>query len=227
MKASSPLVYLVVVLLLSSGTAGCRSIKTETSDPARIEPSLKLEAEPSPPVQEGTASWYGPGFHGKKTSNQETYNMYDMTAAHQTLPFETHVRVTNLNNGRSVIVRINDRGPFVKDRIIDLSFSAAQALDMLNTGTAPVRLEILLDRSPPLSSQKFAVQVGSFSTEANAEALKDELKSGYQGVYVKEFQTSQQIYYRVRIKAENREDAQKLALRLQAAGYTAIVLEEQ
>ncbi len=219
MKANALLAPLAAALILCLGTAGCRSVKTETSAPAKIGPS--------PPVQEGIASWYGPGFQGKKTSNKEIYNMYDMTAAHQTLPFETHVRVTNLNNGHSVIVRINDRGPFVKDRIIDLSFSAAQAIDMLNSGTAPVRLETLLDRSPPQTSLKFTVQVGSFTTEANALALKNVLKTEYQDVYVKKFRTSHQIYYRVRIKAETREDAQELTRRLQAAGYTAIVLEEQ
>ncbi|NOR14684.1 MAG: septal ring lytic transglycosylase RlpA family protein [Candidatus Aminicenantes bacterium] len=227
MKTNALLAPLAAALILCLGAAGCRSVKTEISAPAKMEPSPPAEVGPAPPFQEGIASWYGPGFHGKKTSNKETYNMYDMTAAHQTLPFETHVRVTNLSNSRSVIVRINDRGPFVKDRIIDLSFAAAQALDMHNTGTAPVRLEILLDRSPPLSSLKFSVQVGSFTTEANALALKDELKTGYQDVYVKKFQTSHKIYFRVRIKAETREAAQKLALRLQAAGYTAIVLEEQ
>ena len=77
------------------------------------------------------ASWYGPGFHGKTTSNKEIYDMYDMTAAHRTLPFGTHLIVTNLQNDRSVTVRINDRGPFVKDRIIDLSYAAACQLDML------------------------------------------------------------------------------------------------
>lgn len=91
----------------------------------------------------GRASWYGPNFHGKKTSNGETYSMWQMTAAHKTLPMNTVVRVTNKNNGRSVVVRINDRGPFVNTRIIDLSKKAANELDMIKTGTAPVRLEIL------------------------------------------------------------------------------------
>lgn len=91
----------------------------------------------------GIASWYGPQFHGKKTSNGEIYNMHSMTAAHKTLPMNTILRVTNLNNGRQTIVRINDRGPFVNNRIIDLSKSAAAQIDMLKKGTAPVRLEVL------------------------------------------------------------------------------------
>ena len=81
-------------------------------------------------IQTGQASWYGPGFHGQKTSNREIYNMYDMTAAHKALPFGTYVMVTNLNNDKSITVRINDRGPFVKGRIIDLSYAAAKMLDI-------------------------------------------------------------------------------------------------
>lgn len=92
---------------------------------------------------QGTASWYGPNFHGKKTSNGETYNMNAMTAAHKTLPMNTMVKVINLKNNKSTIVRINDRGPFVAGRIIDLSKAAASAIDMLGSGTAPVRLEVV------------------------------------------------------------------------------------
>jgi rare lipoprotein A len=126
----------------------------------------------------GRASWYGPKFHGRLTSNGETYNMYDLTAAHKTLPMNTVVRVTNRNNGKSTIVRINDRGPFVANRIIDLSKKAASNLGMIGTGTAPVRLEILgfaeegttriadlkaLKRGPKEKVMaSFAVQIGSF-----------------------------------------------------------------
>ncbi len=91
----------------------------------------------------GIASYYGPGFHGKKTANGERFNMYELTAAHKTLPFNTRVRVTNLNNKKSVIVRINDRGPYKKGRIIDLSKGAAKKIDLLQTGTAKVKVEIL------------------------------------------------------------------------------------
>jgi len=233
MKTNSISALLIAALILCWGAAGCRSIKTDTSDATKIEPSPSLEPptpakeQPASPVFEGVASWYGPGFHGKKTSNREIYDMNDMTAAHQTLPFETHVMVTNLDNGRTVVVRINDRGPFVKDRIIDLSYAAAKVLDMIDSGTAPVRLEILLDRSPPLSSQKFSVQVGSFTAEKNALALQDKLITKYKDAYIKEYRTPHLVYYRVRIKADTREEAQALAQRLKAAGYTVIVLEEQ
>lgn len=94
-------------------------------------------------VETGYASWYGPGFHGKRTASGEVYNMYAMTAAHRRLPFGTIIRVTNLDNGRSVKVRINDRGPFKKGRILDLSYEAARRLGMLRTGVAHVRIEVI------------------------------------------------------------------------------------
>ena len=94
-------------------------------------------------VERGTASWYGPGFHAERTSSGEPYDMYGMTAAHKTLPIPAYARITNLQNGRSVVVRINDRGPFVGERIVDLSYTAAWKLDMLRTGTAPVELRVL------------------------------------------------------------------------------------
>jgi len=91
----------------------------------------------------GKASWYGPGFHGRLTANGERYNQNAMTAAHRHLRFGTRVKVTNLNNGRSVIVRINDRGPFIKGRVIDLSAAAARSLNMIHSGVAPVEVKIL------------------------------------------------------------------------------------
>jgi rare lipoprotein A len=94
-------------------------------------------------VLSGVASWYGPGFHGRTTANGERYNMNELTAAHKSLKFGTKVRVTNENNGKSVVVRINDRGPYVGSRIIDLSKGAAQAIDMIGSGTASVKVEVL------------------------------------------------------------------------------------
>jgi rare lipoprotein A len=241
MKPEHRLLLLSVILFLACAAFGCRSVSSEPALPTKTEPAPPKEqptttktahptstkAEPLVPYQEGIASWYGPGFQGKKTSSKEIYNMHDLTAAHQSLPFETNVMVTNLRNGRSVIVRINDRGPFVKDRVIDLSLAAAKVLDMVDQGTAPVRLDILTDRSPPLDSVKFSVQIGSFSTKKNALALKEKLIKDFPGVYIADFRTSTQVYYRVQVKAKTREEAQKIAGSLQAAGYTVIVLEEQ
>lgn len=139
-------------------------------------------------VEEGVASWYGSDFHGKKTSNGEKYDMYGMTAAHKLLPFNTRVRVTNLSNGKSIIVRINDRGPFVGDRVIDLTHSGAKAIDMLGPGTARVRIEAI-GTTPTadtgIHKGPFFVQIGAFSSQANAQKLVDRMRSaGYQSRYV-------------------------------------------
>ena len=125
----------------------------------------------------GIASWYGRDFHGKKTSNGERYNMYDMTAAHKTLPMNTMVKVTNLNNFKSAVVRINDRGPFVKTRIIDLSYAAASRLGVIAHGTAPVRLEIVgfkgvINRNKNIvqsvNINSYMVQIGAFRKKEGA-----------------------------------------------------------
>jgi rare lipoprotein A len=138
----------VVAVALATAVAGCGLFgKRKPPRPAPV-----AIAEPGSREQ-GIASWYGPGFHGRRTANGEIYNQFAMTAAHQTLPADTRVRVTNLTNGRSVVVRINDRGPFVDDRIIDLSYAAAREIEMIGPGTAPVRLEVLapdwIEPAPP------------------------------------------------------------------------------
>jgi peptidoglycan lytic transglycosylase len=176
-------------------------------------------------VQTGIASWYGPEFHGKSTSSKEIYDMNDLTAAHNTLPLGTHVVVTNLTNSRSVTVRINDRGPFAKNRVIDLSYAAAKALDMIGPGTAPVRIEVLRDISPPASSLTFSVQVGAFVSKDNAVRLSGELERSFAGVYMATFETAQQTYYRVRIKAATRQEAEAIAGSLLEKGYTGIIFE--
>jgi len=135
--------------------------------------------------QEGVASWYGKKFHGKLTSNGETYDMYDMTAAHKTLPLPSTVRVTNLRNGKSVVVRVNDRGPFVDNRLIDMSYAAAQKLDMVQSGTTLVRVEALdgvrRQNTPQAATNSYGtvyVQLGAFGERANAERLRDRVTAG-------------------------------------------------
>jgi len=118
--------------------------------------------------EQGVASWYGPGFDGKRTASGEVYDMDDMTAAHQRLPFGTRVQVHNLDNGLRTEVRINDRGPFVDDRIIDLSMAAAREIEMLGPGTARVRISVV-EMSAMLTCSM--VQVGAFADAANAESV--------------------------------------------------------
>jgi rare lipoprotein A len=135
-------------------------------------------------VERGVASWYGPTFHGVSTAMGETYDMYGMTAAHKTLPLPCFARVTNLRNGRSVVVRINDRGPFVANRLIDLSYTAAAKLDMLREGTTLVEVRVLtpgqpasdtLTRSAESPAQQLYIQAGAFADEANARNLVERL----------------------------------------------------
>lgn len=152
--------------------------------------------------ERGLASWYGRKFQGRRTSSGETYDMYRMTAAHRTLPLPSYVRVTNLDNGRQVIVRINDRGPFHSDRLIDLSYAAAMRLDMIGKGTAPVLLEAVEPGEQTVTQAKdpaLYLQAGAFSEARNAQALADRLRSyGLERVFVA-LSDDPEPLYRVRI----------------------------
>lgn len=151
-------------------------------------------------IEEGIASWYGKDFHGKKTANGERYNMYGMTAAHRILPFGTKVRVTNLQNGKKVVVRVNDRGPFVANRIIDLTQSAASQLGMIGTGTARVRVESI-DVVPSIKNGdmkgSFYVQVGAFSVRANADKLLKSIQA--KGMKARAYYSDYVHFWRVQI----------------------------
>jgi rare lipoprotein A len=157
-------------------------------------------------LERGVASWYGPGFHAATTSNGERYDMYAMTAAHTTLPLPSYVQVTNLRNGRSVVVRVNDRGPFKSSRIIDLSYTAASKLGMLKDGTTFVEVRAITpgattaEASPSAKPAALFVQAGAFSTESNASRLLSRLKA--QGVgksFVRADELSGKTLYRVRV----------------------------
>ncbi len=161
-------------------------------------------------TQEGIASWYGHPYHGRRTANGEVYDMMEPTAAHQTLPFDTLVRVTSLKNGRSTRVRINDRGPFVNGRIIDLSLKAAEEIHMVGPGTAKVKLEILSEGTHWRGL--FTVQVGAFRERKNAERLRKELDAEFDSVTV---QDAPGGIHRVRVgKVAERHAANQLAVRL-------------
>lgn len=157
-------------------------------------------------VERGVASWYGPGFHAERTATGEPYDMYGMTAAHKTLPLPAYVQVTNLKNGRSVVVRVNDRGPFKDGRIIDLSHTAASRLDMLRDGTAFVEVRALTPgqnaNPPPAAPATSAlfVQAGAFGNEANAARLLGQLRArGFDKSFVREDQVNGQRIFRVRV----------------------------
>lgn len=156
-------------------------------------------------VERGVASWYGPGFHNKLTSNGERFDMYAMTAAHKTLPLPSFVQVTNLENGRSVVVRVNDRGPFKDGRIIDLSYTAAAKLDMLRSGTAFVEVRALSDPQQPQETARSVasalyVQAGAFSTPDNASRFVEQLRArGIENASVRADRVGDRTMYRVRV----------------------------
>jgi rare lipoprotein A len=157
-------------------------------------------------TEEGNASWYGVPFNGRRASNGEIYDMYKLTAAHRTLPFETMVRVTNMNNGKSTVVRITDRGPFVDNRIIDLSLAAAREVDSVGPGVVPVRVEVLSPGVDPTVGF-FTVQVGAFRDRANAERLRDRLNVSYSPIFIQQYDSPDGIFYRVRVGKISGEDA--------------------
>jgi len=202
----------IIFIVLS---ASCARIRADLTEPKSADGH----------VMTGLASWYGPDFHGRPTSSKEIYDMNDMTAAHRTLPFGTWVLVSNLDNGRSVAVRINDRGPFVAGRIIDLSYAAARMLGVVGPGTVPVRLELLDQNAPPPSAQLYSVQAGSFAAKDNAERLRDKLSGLFGQVTVSAFATAERTYYRVRIGARTRDEAEAIARRLADAGYSVMIVE--
>ena len=201
----------------------------ENSEPAAA-PSAKRPARtpvapaPAGRVEEGNASWYGVPFDGRRASNGEIYDMNRMTAAHRTLPFDTMLRVTNLSNGRSATVRITDRGPFVENRIIDLSLAAARELDMVGAGVVPVRLEVLSGPDPSVGF--FTVQVGAFHDRANAERLRDRLSAAYSPIFIQSYDSPDGVFYRVRVgRSKDEEAARQLGESLRAReGFTPFVI---
>jgi rare lipoprotein A len=157
-------------------------------------------------TEEGNASWYGAPFNGRRASNGEIYDMYKLTAAHRTLPFDTMVRVTNLNNGKSTVVRITDRGPFVENRIIDLSLAAAREIESVGPGVVPVRVEVVSQGIDPTVGF-FTVQVGAFRDPANAQRLRDRLLASYAPIFIQQYDAPDGLYYRVRVGKVSGEDA--------------------
>ncbi len=183
--------------------------------------------------QTGRASWYGKKFHGKKTANGEIYNMYAVTAAHKTLPLGTWLHVENLENGKEIKVRVNDRGPFVGERIIDLSYKAAVGIDMTGNGTARVRIKAIdkpvakkkdLAELKPATTGNYSTQVGSFARKINAEKFGAELSKIYKDVHP----TLENGVYKVRVgRFSLRKDADKMKETLKMAGYIAFIVREK
>jgi rare lipoprotein A len=230
----APLARLHLLLLLGSVLlSGCGHKATQAQVPP--PPSLQEEKPSTPPSGEtettaagekihvpagakpifeetGTASWYGAPYHNRRGSNGELYDMHAMTAAHLTLPLGSIVRVTNLKNGHSALVRITDRGPFVPGRIVDLSLAAAKALDVYLPGTAKVRLEVLQAPAPLDTGGRWAVQIGSLTGQKEAAELAEHLQKRYQTAKVIKFVSPVGAWWvRVRVLDDDRQRAVTLA----------------
>jgi len=199
---------------------GCSNLKKPPDRPAGYSKPYRVMGKWYQPIpyskgfqQQGIASWYGKKFHGRKTSSGEIYNMYAVSAAHKTLPLGTYVRVHNLNNNKKLDVKINDRGPFVRGRIIDLSYAAAKKIGMAGAGTAPVKIMALgasggadspnhMDASNvPIDYYRgnFTIQVGAFSKRQNAEKFKQKLDQKYKNAHIAIGQIGDEKIYRVRV----------------------------
>ena len=199
------------------------SAKNAANVPPARHPKTPPTPAPAGYTEEGNASWYGNPFNGRRASNGEIYDMHKLTAAHRTLPFETMVRVTNLNNGKSTTVRITDRGPFVDNRIIDLSLAAAREIESVGPGVVPVHLEVL--GNVDVTAGFFTVQVGSFRDRANAERLRDRLNLTYSPILIQQYDSPEGTFYRLRVGKVSGEDAAKdLAEQLRnKEGFTTLV----
>lgn len=201
--ASAPLLLGLLVL------AGCASTGHRGHRPAHNGPSS---------LERGVASWYGPGFDGRMTASGERYDMHALTAAHRTLPFGTLLEVRNLDNGLTTQVRVNDRGPFKKDRILDLSLTAARAIGMVGPGTARVELRTIVLGG---GDRLYVVQLGAFQERALADALVARLRPTYPGIALR----SDEVWHRVQLGAfDDPDDAAALAAKLSRQGYSALVV---
>jgi rare lipoprotein A len=223
---SLPFYLFITSLFMLMFSAGCSTVetpsspsRTTTSQPASPRPYKVMGKWYQPRAhahgfrQKGIASWYGKKFHGRKTANGEVYNMYGVSAAHKTLPFNTVVRTRNLDNGKVLDIRVNDRGPFVSGRIIDLSYGAANKLGVVGPGTAKVEIVALgavkgpqdLKKEKPsytpvdYNSGVFTFQVGAFRDRGNAEKLREKLDRSYKNAHIAVHNGSDGVYYRVRV----------------------------
>ena len=210
MRLQSPAARIGIMMAVLFCATGCLHHHKTSPPTGHNVPPMSAPRNPTGPAapivqgEEGLASWYGHPYHGRHSASGEIYDMYAMTAAHRTLPFGTQVRVHDLENGRDVDVRINDRGPFVEGRIIDLSYAAAQSMGM--PGLARVRLEIL-GLGSTTEPAIFAVQVGAFRDPANADRLKALIEANYGPVVILSFDRGDGIFYRVRVGHESSEEA--------------------
>jgi rare lipoprotein A len=231
MRPTSPLPLLVAVALAA---AACQPLNPIQGVVRKSGPvSAVIVPPPAAGIiasEEGIASWYGPGFHGQRTASGEVYDMDGMTAAHRTLPLDTTVRVTSKVNGRQTTVRINDRGPFVGNRVIDLSRAAATEIDMIGPGTAPVTVDVLAIGGGKVGlalDTAFTVQVGAFLDPANAARLRERLGTAHPDTHVASWYNGRETFHRVRSgRGLTMAEAEARLAELKGDGMAGFVVRE-
>ena len=241
----------IISLSVLGGCSGGKKVISPRETPSPVQPKKEPTLRPYEvfgvkyyPIpdssgfsEKGEISWYGKKFHGRKTANGEIYDMYKISAAHKILPMGTYIRVTNLENGKEITVRINDRGPFAKGRILDLSYGAAQQLDMVNAGVVKGKIVALGKEIDPagriagrhetiveplnFASEVFTVQVGAFSNRLNAERLVVRLRETFSPVEISHYVSSDALnLYRVWVgRLKNLEEAKNLEKQLGEIGF--------
>ncbi|MCK5916688.1 MAG: septal ring lytic transglycosylase RlpA family protein [Deltaproteobacteria bacterium] len=209
LNRSLPTAFLLLLAGMILLFSGCSTTPDKPVPGSDYETSPPLQKVELGFYQQGIASWYGHPFHGQATASGEIYDMHGLTAAHKQLPLGTKVLVTNLENQRQIEVIINDRGPFVKNRVIDLSKKGAQQLDVIRNGTAMVRLDIIeLPESISISKEHpFAIQFGAFTSEEPALKLEQKIARKNRDVFIDKIQRSDGTLYRVRLGWFNTRDA--------------------
>lgn len=249
-------------LLVASLLSSCTNVPGPMAFPVAETPqaetpsaaTLNVEQQKLPGrVQYGVASWYGKGFHGRPTASGEIYNMHAITAAHRTVPLGTEALVTNMDNGQTIRVRINDRGPYIRGRVLDLSYGAARQIDMVRVGATRVKIEFLDRRTveapararsvamvarpvittwkplgpanPDLTLQAYAVEAGVYRDRAQAARAKERLVAVHPSVWMGTIAGDEPMIHRVRLGPfQQRKEAEQVAFTVQAQGYTPLVV---
>lgn len=222
----------LLILLSNCATSKYEPVEDIPSDFTSVGVPSRFKPE-EPKTREVVASWYGEPFHGRMTASGKKFNMYAMTCAHKTFPFGTQLKVSNLDNGKSVNVVVNDRGPFVYGRDVDLSYAAAKKIGLVGKGVGKVRITYIgrdesyrkkVRYNPRLYAGPFTIQVGAFTVHDNAIKMMTSLQQQYPEVYTRSVYVGGEKFYRVRLgKFSKRKEAVRIAERLAYEGYDVFV----
>ncbi len=228
MSSLSPVLRNCALVAAAVFLASCAAAPrpAETSAPSAVAAAPAPAPAPCTAYRElGIASWYGKEFHGRRTASGETFDMNGLSAAHRTLPLGTFIRVINLDNYKSLKVKVNDRGPFARNRVLELSYGAAKELGFVEMGTVRVKIETVepFQDGEPV----YTVHAGAFLEEESALALKERLGRKFETIFIDPFETNVAKYYRVRVGAySNEEKAERVAAKLTLEGVEPVVVRK-